>query len=89
MDLQQWFYILGIIFIVSWFAILVGLVVVGVIAYRRYQQIKQDVKTRGALLFTTSALLKKVPMAKLVPLITAVPLATSVLKMFFGKNHKR
>jgi hypothetical protein len=89
MDLQQWFYILGIAYIVSWLIILLALALMGVVAYRRYQLLKREVRSQGAFFFATSSLLRQLPMAKLVPLIGAIPLATKFIKMFTQKDTKR
>jgi hypothetical protein len=88
MDLQQWFYILGISFIASWFLILIALVVGGVLAYKRYKKLRANVVQRGAMLFTASSLLKHLPLTKIVPIITAMPVLTHIFKSVMGK-HKR
>lgn len=89
MDLQQWFYILGISFIASWFLILIALVIGSVLAYKRYKKLRANVVQRGAMLFTASSLLKRLPLSKIIPILTAMPVMAHIFKAVMGKHKTR
>lgn len=85
MDAQQWFYILGITFVISWFIVLIGLIVVGVIAYQRYQRLRHNVQKQGAMFFAISRI---VPASTLMSIAAAVPFLSKIISAFKKKRRR-
>ncbi|MBD3250063.1 MAG: hypothetical protein GF381_00605 [Candidatus Pacebacteria bacterium] len=85
MSLEQVFYIFGLFYLGFWTLIGVGLVIVAIITYRQYQQLKQKMKKKTSTLLGVTGLVQALPLRKVAPLISAVPL---VIKLYQGLTGK-
>lgn len=54
MTLEEWFYTLGIAYIIIWTLILIGLLITVFILYKRIKKIKEEIKRSSLVSFTTS-----------------------------------
>ncbi|GEM_PF-5412241 len=74
--IQNIYYILGIAFMVSWLLLFIGIVVIGIIVYRKVTTFKEDAVEKG-----------KTEIASLIGGVVSSVVASGIKRIFSKKHH--
>lgn len=85
MTLEQLFYSLGVVFIISWLVALIALVILVISAFRRFKAFKQKVKTTSV----AAAGLKLANTSSLKTLLAVLPILQMGASLFKKNKSKK
>jgi len=85
MTLEQLFYSLGLVFIISWLIVLIALVVLAIIAFRRFKAFKRKVKATSV----AAAGLKFANISSFKTLLAVLPVLQMGISLFKKNKSKK